>query len=142
MSSIGADSRVTLYFSLSLENGDVVDSNFDKTPASFTIGDGSLLAGFEKCLLGLTVGAKQAFVIPPAYGFGALNPNNLQTFKRRDFADAVGLTEGLVVSFADAAGGELPGVVKSLQGEEVIVDFNHPLAGHTIIFKVEITDVQ
>jgi FKBP-type peptidyl-prolyl cis-trans isomerase SlpA len=52
------------------------------------------------------------------------------------------LEPGLVFSFADAANGELPGVVKSLEGDDVIVDFNHPLAGMTLQFEVEIIAVE
>ncbi|MFP6833346.1 MAG: FKBP-type peptidyl-prolyl cis-trans isomerase, partial [Porticoccaceae bacterium] len=50
--------RVTLYFSLKLENGETVDSNFDGKPATFTLGDGNLLPGFEAPLVGLEVGAQ------------------------------------------------------------------------------------
>lgn len=139
---IKPDSKVTLHFSLALENGDLVDSTFGSKPATFTMGDGSLLPGFEKHLLGLPVGAKQDFLIPQQDGFGARNPQNIQFFKRSVFAPEVELTEGLVVSFADAAGGELPGVIKSIGASEVEVDFNHPLAGHAITFTVEIIDVK
>ena len=139
---IKADSKVTLHFSLALENGDLVDSTFGNKPATFTMGDGSLLPGFEKHLLGLSAGSKSEFVIPQQDGFGAHNPQNVQTFKRSVFAPDVELSPGLIVSFADAAGSELPGVVKSVAAEQVEVDFNHPLAGRDIIFVVEILHVE
>ena len=134
-------STITLHFSLSLENGDVVDSTFDKSPATFTYGDGSLLPTIEKRLLGLMVGAKETFTVPQEEGFGAKNPQNIQRFKPEDFS-ADKLEEGMMFSFADAAGGELPGVVKSITDEVVEVDFNHPLSGHQLDFKVEIIDVK
>ena len=52
------------------------------------------------------------------------------------------LVEGMVISFADASQSELPGVVKTLEGDMVIVDFNHPLAGRNITFDVEIRRVE
>ncbi len=134
-------STITLHFSLSLENGDVVDSTFDKSPATFTYGDGSLLPTIEKRLLGLMVGAKETFTVPQEEGFGAKNPQNIQRFKPEDFSEDK-LEEGMMFSFADAAGGELPGVVKSITDEVVEVDFNHPLSGHQLDFKVEIIDVK
>ncbi|MGK0498565.1 MAG: FKBP-type peptidyl-prolyl cis-trans isomerase SlpA [Oceanicoccus sp.] len=139
---IGADSRVTLHFSLSFEDGTVIDSTFDKQPASFTIGDGSLLIGFETKLQGLTAGQKNEFIISPEQGFGQPNPNNVQQFSRKDFADDVELTEGLVISFADASQSELPGVVRSVEADVVMVDFNHPLAGRNIVFKIDIIEVE
>jgi len=139
---INDKSQIDLHFSLELENGDLVDSTFGKNSASFTMGDGSLLKGFEKCLLGLKAGDKQSFVIPQEESFGASNPNNIQQFKRDTFAANVELAEGLVMSFADAAGGELPGVVKAFDASMVTVDFNHPLAGNAITFTVEIIDVK
>lgn len=139
--SVGEGTSVTLFFSLSLENGDIVDSNFEAKPATFTVGDGSLLPGFEQALFGLKSGAKEQIVIPPEKGFGQPNPNNIQSVDRESFAE-MELAEGLVVSFADPAGGELPGVIASFDEQEVQVDFNHPLAGRSIVFEVEILSVE
>lgn len=139
---VGEGTEVSLHFSLTLEDGQVVDSNFEREPANFTFGDGSLLPGFEEALVGLQSGERQQFSIPPEKGFGQPNPNNVQSVQRNSFDDDMDIAEGLVVSFADAAGGELPGVVKSFDDEEVLVDFNHPLAGRTIVFDVHIISVK
>ncbi len=137
--AIGPGTRVTLHFALKLANGDVVDSTFDRAPASFTVGDGNLLAGFERKLSGLHKGDEQVFEVKPEDAFGQPNPANVQRFSRAAF-DGLELHEGLVVSFADAAKTELPGVVTGFEGDEVLVDFNHPLAGRTIVFEVRILD--
>ena len=139
---IKGKSKVTLHFSLALENGDIVDSTFDASPATFDMGDGSLLPGFEQYLLGLCAGAKQTFIVPQQNGFGARNPQNIQTFKRSVFAPDMQLAQGLIVSFADASGAELPGVIKGFDENLVEVDFNHPLAGHQLTFTVEIIHVE
>lgn len=134
-------STITLYFSLALENGDIVDSNFGKKAATFAMGDGSLLPGFEKHLIGLSQGDKQTFIIEPKDGFGAHNPMNVQQFKRSTF-DEDSLQENMIVSFIDAGQHEIPGVIQSFDDEDVTVDFNHPLAGKNIVFTVEIVNVQ
>ncbi|MDB6061667.1 MAG: peptidylprolyl isomerase [Verrucomicrobiaceae bacterium] len=139
---IAADSRVTLHFSLKLENGDTVDSTFDKAPATFTVGDGSLLPGFERKLFGLRKGARAQFNVLPEDAFGQPNPNNVQRFKRDQFDPALELHKGLIISFADASKAELPGVISEFDAQQVVVDFNHPLAGHTIAFDVEIINVE
>jgi FKBP-type peptidyl-prolyl cis-trans isomerase SlpA len=139
--TIKSDSRVTLHFSLKLEDGTVVDSNFEKAPATFTMGDGSLLAGFEGKLNGMTAGQQGSFDVLPEESFGQPNPNNIQEFPRKQFADDMELAEGLVISFADVSKAELPGVVKTISPDTVTVDFNHPLAGRIIHFEVQIIEV-
>ncbi|HAB92748.1 MAG: FKBP-type peptidyl-prolyl cis-trans isomerase [Thiopseudomonas sp.] len=138
---IGQGSTVTLHFSLKFDNGEVVDSNFEKDPATFTIGDGSLLPGFERVLFGLKDADKRTFEILPEQGFGTPNEQNVQVMPRSQF-DSMELDYGVLVIFKDAAGGEMPGVVKAFNDQQVTIDFNHPLAGKVITFDVEIIQVQ
>lgn len=138
---IGPGTEVTLYFSLQLEDGSVVDSNFDGEPVTFAVGDGNLLAGFEEALFGLQAGEEEAFVIPPEKGFGLHSDDNVQRFSRADFPGDLALDEGLVLSFADAQQNELPGVVILFDERTVTIDFNHPLAGRDITFRVRIIHV-
>ena len=138
---IGPDMQVTLHFSLSLENGEQVDSTFDKKPATFKVGDGNLLPGFEQTLFGLKAGDKRTFQIAPEQGFGQHNPQNVQTMPRSQF-EGMELSEGLLVIFNDAAKTELPGIVKAFDDRQVTVDFNHPLAGKSLTFDVEIFEVK
>lgn len=138
---IGQGSTVTLHFSLKFDNGEVVDSNFEKDPATFTIGDGSLLPGFERVLFGLKDADKRTFEILPEQGFGTPNEQNVQVMPRSQF-DSMELDYGVLVIFKDAAGGEMPGVVKAFNDQQVTIDFNHPLAGKVIVFDVEIIQVK
>jgi len=138
---VGPDTKITLHFSLALENGSIVDTNFDGEPATFIFGDGNLLPGFEEVLTGLKPGAEGEFDISPEKGFGQHNPSNIQEFPRKNFDEEVDLEPGLMLSFADANQAELPGVVLEADTEMVTVDFNHPLAGHTISFKVKVLSV-
>lgn len=138
---VGPDTKITLFFSLSLEDKSIVDSNFDADPATFIFGDGNLLPSFEAALIGLKPGAEEAFDILPEQGFGQHNPSNIQSFSRKEFDEELDIEPGLMLSFADASQAELPGVVIEADGETVTIDFNHPLAGHTISFKVKILSV-
>ncbi len=138
---IGQNSTVTLHFALKFENGDVIDSNFDKDPATFTIGDTSLLPGFERSLFGLKAGDERGFEILPEQGFGTPNEQNIQVLPRSQF-EGMDLDIGILVIFKDAAGGEMPGVVKAFDDQQVTINFNHPLAGKIILFEVKIINVQ
>lgn len=139
---IDKGTRVTLHFSLKFEDGETVDSTFDKDPAALEIGDENLPESFEAYLMGLKAGDHQTFEVPPEKAFGQRNPNNLQTFKRHEFSADMVLEKGVVISFADARQQELPGVISRVEGDEVEVDFNHPLAGRTLTFEVQIIDVE
>ena len=140
--TIGENTLVTLHFSLSFEDGAVIDSTFDKQPARFEFGDGQLPDGFQSYLLGMKAGDNNEWQVPPEKSFGMPNPNNLQVMKRGDFPEDMELAEGLMISFADANKSELPGVVKAFDEEEVTIDFNHPLAGQVLSFKAEIVAVE
>lgn len=139
---IGPGTSVTLHFALRLDDGEVIDSNFDKEPATFTVGDEQLLPGFEKALFGLKVGDTRTFRMAPEDGFGQHNPSNVQHMPRAQFGAELELQEGLVLSFADAQQTELPGVVREFDDQQVVVDFNHPLAGREIIFEVAVLRVE
>ncbi|MBN8413902.1 FKBP-type peptidyl-prolyl cis-trans isomerase [Halomonas denitrificans] len=133
--------EVTLHFTLKLEDGTVVDSTRDKSPATFQLGDGNLPPGFEQPLKGMTDGDSGSFEVSPEHAFGQHNPQNIQRMKR-DVFNGDEPEVGTVMSFADVNGDELPGVITELDGDMVEVDFNHPLAGRTLTFEVEVLGVK
>lgn len=139
--SIGTDSRVTLHFAITLDDGTEIDSTFDKKPATFVVGDGNLLPGFEQALFGMVSGQEATLAILPEQGFGMPNPANIQRFKPEQFDANVDLHPGVVMTFQDAANTDLPGVIATVAPDLVTVDFNHPLAGRTLNFVVKILDV-
>ncbi|WP_341938960.1 FKBP-type peptidyl-prolyl cis-trans isomerase [Marinimicrobium sp. C2-29] len=139
---VGPGTTVTLHFALRLEDGEEIDSNFEQSPATFTVGDGNLLPGFEKAMYGLKAGARETLVVGPEEGFGQHNPSNIQEIPRDQFDAGLELEEGLMLSFADAQKSELPGVVREFDDKRVVIDFNHPLAGRDIIFDVAILNVE
>ena len=95
--------KVTLHFALILEDGDVIDSNFETAPATFTVGDGNLLPGFESTLIGLENGDEREFTIPPEEAFGQHNPQNVQRVDRSNF-DQQELEVGAMFSFQNGDG--------------------------------------
>mgnify|MGYP001795178723 CR=1 FL=1 len=135
---VSAGTRVYLNFSLSLEDGSEVDSNYGGEAVSFAVGDGNLLPGFEEKVIGMKSGERRLYRVPPEDAFGQPNEANVQRVAREGFDSDIALELGLVCSFADAAGGELPGMIVAFDDDEVTVDFNHPLAGRTVLFDVQV----
>ncbi|MFG0833020.1 FKBP-type peptidyl-prolyl cis-trans isomerase [Aeromonas bivalvium] len=139
---IGHDSRVLFHFTIKLEDGSVADSTqLHGKPARLTMGDGSLTPQFEQCLLGLRQGEAKSFTLSPEQAFGLSNPDNIYHLDRAKFGADVEPKVGAIIVFDQPNGGELPGIVRAVQGMSVTVDFNHPLAGHTVTFEVEILGV-
>jgi len=137
---IDASARVTLHFAILLDSGEEIDTTRRGKPATFVIGDGSLLPGFEEALFGMQAGDDAQIDLSPEQAFGLHRRENVQLLNRDRFRD-VELEPGLIVSFA-APDGELPGVVTRIFDQTVEIDFNHPLAGRRIVFDVSILAVQ
>ena len=140
--AIEPGSRVTLLYTLSVEDGTVVESTDGFDPLSFTLGDGTLIAGLEAVLVGLRAGDKQCLQIDPREGFGYPDVGNVHFLPRERFPEDVEPQAGLIVGFETPGGDELPGTVLEVDAEQVRVDFNHPLAGRTITFDVEVLAVE
>lgn len=139
-------SLVSLHFSLALGSGQLIDSNYEGPAASFRLGDGSMLPGFEEVLIGLQPGSELSETLRPDQAFGELNPKNKQSFPIAKFQhlfedDLVPTEVGSVVSFKDPGGFDIPGVVAAIKKDTIVIDFNHPLAGKSIVFKANILAV-
>lgn len=141
--SIGSNSEVLLHFDLKLEDGSAADSTrVNNKPAKMRMGDGSLTANFEACLLGLKSGDKKTFTLVADDAFGMPNPDNIHHLEKSRFNPDTPVEEGMIIAFSQPDGSEVPGIIRSVAGDSVTVDFNHPLAGQTVIFDVEILSVE
>jgi FKBP-type peptidyl-prolyl cis-trans isomerase SlpA len=140
--TIGHGCEVTMHFTLALEDGTVADASIDGEPMTFRMGDGTLVEGLEMVLYGLKVGDKQSLSIDPRDTFGFPEPDNIHTMPRTEFSDELKIEEGMIIGFSTPSGDEIPGAIVEIKDDEVKVDFNHPLAGHEVVFTVEIVDIK
>jgi FKBP-type peptidyl-prolyl cis-trans isomerase SlpA len=132
--------KVELHFSVAIEDGVEIDNTRSREqPVSLVIGDGNLLPGFEKALMGLRAGDRRTVHLPPEDAFGPWNPENVQKFDTVKFEQRPQL--GQMIEFEDKAKSSLFGVVKTVGDDITEIDFNHPLAGKNITFAVEIFKV-
>lgn len=140
--TIRPGSDVEIHFSIKLSDGTIADSTreFGK-PAQFKMGEGNILDKVERNLIGLKTGDKKKLTLAPEDGFGLANPDNLHWLASTQFPQDITLEEGLIVEFTQPNGSELPGIIREIKQENVLVDFNHPLCGQTLIFDVEVISV-
>jgi FKBP-type peptidyl-prolyl cis-trans isomerase SlpA len=122
-----------------------VVSTFGARPATLTIGRGQFAAPLEACLMGLEEGACERFDLESVAGFGQRRPELVQSVSRATFDanadDTVEYVAGDIVQFSSPEGRQFSGVLKKSDGDGVVVDFNHPLAGLPIRFAVHIVGV-
>ena len=142
MSEIRPGSRVTMHFSITLEDGTVAESSFDDEPLKFTMGDGTLHEGLELGLYGMRPGDEETLTMTPEQTFGFHDPDNVHEMARSDFDPELEIQEGMIIGFTTPAGDEVPGIIKSVQDEIVSVDFNHPLAGHDLLYRIRVLEVE
>ncbi len=140
--TIGYDCEVTMHFTLALEDGTIADASVDGEPMTFTMGDGTMIEGLEMVLYGLKVGDKQSLSIEPRDTFGFPEDENIHTLARTEFSDELKIEEGMIIGFNTPSGEEIPGAILEIKDNEVKVDFNHPLAGHEVVFTVEIVNIK
>lgn len=142
---IHANSHVTFHYSLALDDGQVVLSTFGDKPATLQMGLGQFSEGLERCLLALQEGEERSYRLGPDDAFGPRNPELIQRLTKSlmdEHADpADPLEPGDLIEFPSPDGGRFAGVFKGWEGQEAIFDFNHPLAGVPLDFRVQIIGV-
>jgi len=132
---------VTLHLAIALEDGTEAISTFGEEPVELTMGDGTLQPGLELALYGLKPGDTQTLSLLPEQAYGLRDPGLIQYMPMTDFEASFTPEVGQIIAFSLPNGEEAAGSVIAIDEGRVEVDFNHPLAGHEISFRVEILDV-
>ena len=133
--------QVTFHFTLSLTTGQVADSTRDKEPTTLVVGEEYIIPGLENRLIGLKAGEKKRFEIPYQEAFGPADPERVHEIPRTEFSADLKVQPGQVILFTAPNGDEAAGTVMEIGDDSVTIDFSHPLAGHNLIFEVEILKV-
>lgn len=134
-------SLVSLQYSLSEENGSLIESNKGKDPLKYTHGSKQIVPGLEKELTGMKVGGEKRVKVKPEDGYGLVNPKAFQEVAKEQIP-ANGLKVGATLSAKGPHGQEIPVRIHEIKEQTVVLDLNHPMAGKTLLFDIKILDVQ
>tara|TARA_R110001599_G_scaffold64023_3_gene178921 strand:- start:541756 stop:542211 length:456 start_codon:yes stop_codon:yes gene_type:complete len=138
-------SYLTLHYRLAVQNGDDIVSTFDENPATLQLGSNQLASFLEACLIGLHEDEHQVFTLSAEQAFGPRNPDMFQRVSRitldNNSMDGAEYKIGDVVEFASPEGGQFAGVLREVDDESAVFDFNHPLAGKDLQFEVKIIGI-
>jgi peptidylprolyl isomerase len=132
---------VKVYYNVSVEGGPVFESNFNGTPIEFTIGSGTLIKGFEQAVIGMTPGEIKQVTIPPEDAYGPVKPELINTYPRTGNLSTMDLQPGyMTYQTPDGKTGQV--LILNVTPTTVTVDENHPLAGKTLVFNIQLVEIE
>ncbi|MDZ7379974.1 MAG: peptidylprolyl isomerase [candidate division KSB1 bacterium] len=133
--------RVSLEYTLTLDDKSVVESNVGAAPLTYTHGTKQLIPGLEKALEGMTIGETKQVTVAPAEGYGETDPQAVQEVQKQ-LLPPEALKVGTRLQGRTPSGRTVFPLVAEIKEDTVVLDFNHPLAGKTLHFDVKVVDIQ
>lgn len=130
---------VKVHYTGTLVDGSVFDTSVEREPITFTLGAGDVIPGFETAVSGLEPGEKRSVTIEPQDAYGTKHAELVQIVKKDDFVEEPFV--GGAVNLVSPDGDQLPGTIVAIEGDDVTLDFNHPLAGQVLRFDLELVEV-
>lgn len=138
---ISNDSVVSMHYTLTNDTGEVLDSSAGREPLAYLQGHGNIIPGLENALVDKVAGDKLKVTVKPEEGYGVRNEGMVQEVDLANFQEPNEVKEGIRIRVETNQGVSVA-VVTKVDGDKVTLDMNHPLAGETLHFDVEITDVR
>jgi FKBP-type peptidyl-prolyl cis-trans isomerase SlyD len=131
--------KISLEYTVKLEDGQVVDTNVGGNPLMYTQGANEILRGVESAVEGMEVGEAKQAVVPPMQGYGDADPNAFAEVPKDKLPREIEV--GTQLHGKDASGHEIRPIVSAINDETVLLDFNHPLAGKTLYFDLKVVNI-
>ncbi len=139
---VESNSTLVVHITMKLADGSAADSTkVNNKPAKIIMGDESISPAFEHRLLGLTAGESKEFTLEATDAFGDKNPDTIHYVDGSKFSAEAPAKVGNIITFTQPGGVELPGMITEVSGSSVTVDFNHPLAGQTVTFIIDVVEI-
>ena len=132
---------VSVDYKGTLPNGQVFDSSEGRAPLEVQMGAGQLIAGFEKALMGMALNEKKTFTLPPEEAYGEVDEDRKHTFSNTDVPAEMNPQVGQTVGLTTQNGRQVPAQIIAVDEKGVTVDFNHPLAGQSLTFDIEVVAI-
>ena len=135
------NNTVTVKYTGKLADGTIFDASPEDTPLTFIIGRGEVIKGFDAAVLDMAQGETKTVVIEPDQAYGETNPARIEVIKRADLPENLELTEGGQLEVTQADGSILLLMIDKVTEEAVTLNANHPLAGKSLTFEIEMLEV-
>jgi peptidylprolyl isomerase len=141
MNKVDYGAFVKLCYTGTLKNGVVFDRTDKCKPLAIQLGDGNLVGGFEKALIGMSRNERKSFLLASREAYGDRDEKLERIFDRASLQLGFEPFPGQVILFETQDGQEYPAVVKFVNDKTIVADFNHPLAGRDLAYEVEVASI-
>jgi len=132
---------VSVDYTGTLENGEQFDSNQGRDPLEFKVGEGRVIKGFEEAVLGMTLDEKKTFTIVPEEAYGQRDESFIHEIPAADIPSEIVPEVGQTLALRSPDGREFPARIAAVDSEKVTFDLNHPLAGESLTFEIQIKSI-
>lgn len=133
--------RVKVHYTGKLDDGTVFDSSTNREPLEFTIGEGSLIPGFEQAVVGMSEGETKKETIPTENAYGSYAEEMVLTIDRGAMPAEIEPAVGQQLHLQQADGQMIPVIVTDVSDATVTLDANHPLAGENLTFEIQLVEI-
>jgi FKBP-type peptidyl-prolyl cis-trans isomerase 2 len=132
---------IMLHYTGRFKNGKVFDNSQERNPIPVEVGAGEIIRGLEKAVLGMRPGEKKTVTVIPEEGYGDYSQDLLVEVPEEKIPENISPQEGMQLQLINEEGQKLPVVVKEILNDGIKLDANHPLAGKTLVFDLELVEI-
>jgi FKBP-type peptidyl-prolyl cis-trans isomerase 2 len=133
---------VFVHYTGSFDTGEVFDSSKDSSPLNFVLGEGQIIPGFEKAIIGMAVNEKKSVLLDPKDAYGPFSEEKIITTERENFGEGFEPEKDLQIALQLEDGNRAIATIKDFDEKSVTLDLNHPLAGKNLNFDLELIDIK
>ncbi|UCF71190.1 MAG: peptidylprolyl isomerase [candidate division WOR-3 bacterium] len=141
MVQVKSGDKVKIHYTGKLNDETVFDSSIDREPLEFTVGDGKIIPGFEKAVVGMAPGESRTVTISPDMAYGPHREELVVDVERERVPDKLDLKVGGFVQIRQRDGGVIQAKVTGMSESKVTLDANHPLAGKDLTFDIKLVEI-
>lgn len=140
--TVSSGKVVLFHYTLTNDAGEILDRSEANQPMPYLHGADNIVPGLEKQMEGRKIGETFRAVVAPEDGYGVFNPKGVKMVSRREFPPKAPLQPGMQLYMESEDGHSTPFWIKEIKGQHVVIDLNHPLAGVTLNFSIEIAGIR
>lgn len=138
MSQVKNGDTVKVHYTGTLADGTVFDSSLEREPLEFTLGEGQLIPGFEKTVLGMSAGELRTVTIPAEEAYGPYREEMVLEVPRTQLPADMQPQVGMQLQIGEEQGDGMLVQIATVTDAHITLDANHPLAGKDLIFSIEL----
>ena len=138
---VGVGKKVTLDYTLTVDNKEL-ETSVGKTPLTYVVGNRDIIPGLEAQLNGMRTNEEKVVNVASKDAYGDVDPKAFKEFPKTALPKGLAPKVGMVLQATAPDGSKFPAVISEIKGDKVVLNFNHPLAGKALTFKVKILKIE